>query len=77
MWLPATATFAGSESARYGGFPNAVDCGHNEMKGLTMVLSAAEEVAAQGMISPYVFGGFAFLALAALLVITAMINVDR
>lgn len=42
-----------------------------------MVLSAAEEVAAQGMISPYVFGGFAFLALATLLVITAMINVDR
>lgn len=42
-----------------------------------MGMGAAEQVATQGSISPYVFGGFAFLVLAVLLVITAMINVDR
>jgi hypothetical protein len=47
------------------------------MKGFTMGLGAAEEVATQGLISPYVFGGFAFLVLVALLVVTTMINVDR
>jgi len=47
------------------------------MKGSNMGLAAAEEVATQGMISPYVFGGFAFLVLVALLVVTAMINGDR
>lgn len=42
-----------------------------------MGLGAAEEVATQGLISPYVFGGFAFVALVVLLVVTNMINVDR
>lgn len=42
-----------------------------------MGLGAAEEVATQGLISPYVFGVFAFVALVVLLVVTNMINVDR
>lgn len=37
---------------------------------------ASEEAAAEGShVSPYVFGGFAFLALVALLVVTMMIKV--
>jgi hypothetical protein len=37
---------------------------------------ASEEAAAEGSnVSPYVFGGFAFVALVALLVVTMMIKV--
>ena len=37
---------------------------------------ASEEAAAEGShVSPYVFGGFAFVALAVLLVVTMMIKV--
>ena len=37
---------------------------------------ASEEAAAEGsQVSPYVFGGFAFVALVALLVVTMMIKV--
>ena len=38
---------------------------------------AEGDVVEQAQISPYVFGGFAFLVLVALIVVTTMINVDR
>ncbi len=72
MSLPATVTYADKKI-----WFSPVECSYNDMKGSIMGLGAAEEVATQGMISPYVFGGFAFLVLVALLVVTAMINVDR
>ena len=38
----------------------------------------AEEAASEGIsVSPYVFGATAFIALAALLIVTLMIKVDR
>ena len=46
--------------------------------GNTCVVLASEEVAAEGShVSPYVFGGFAFVALVALLVVTMMIKVGE
>jgi hypothetical protein len=42
----------------------------------TALVLASEEAAAEGgMVSPYVFGAFAFVALGALLVVTMMIKV--
>ena len=38
---------------------------------------AEGDVAEQSSFSPYVFGGFAFVALIVLLIVTTMINVDR
>ncbi|MGB4324595.1 MAG: hypothetical protein WBJ33_04970 [Candidatus Nanopelagicales bacterium] len=41
---------------------------------------AAEALASeegQGVVSPYIIGGFGFLVLVVLLIITLMINVDR
>ena len=41
----------------------------------TALVLASEEAAAEGShVSPYVFGGFAFVALVALLVVTMMIK---
>jgi apolipoprotein N-acyltransferase len=45
---------------------------------ISTVVVAAEEGATEALsVSPYVFGGAAFVALAVLLVVTMMIKVDR
>lgn len=40
-----------------------------------LVLASEEAAAEGGQVSPYVFGGFAFVVLVALLVVTMMIKV--
>ncbi|MFM8514886.1 MAG: hypothetical protein ACKOBJ_01315 [Actinomycetota bacterium] len=47
------------------------------MNWIGAAVAASEAGEHGGGVSPYVFGGFAFLVLGALLVVTMMINVDR
>ena len=40
-------------------------------------IAAESAGGSEGQLSPYVFGGFAFVSLGVLLIITTMINVNR